>query len=180
MAVETKQWTFPDRCDRAKWGPGPWNGEPDKMQWTDPATGLDCLIVRNTLGALCGYVGVTPGHPYHGVHYGGCLHTPKCGEEVWCDYSPEACLNVHGGVTYSDSCADMICHVTDDPADATWWFGFDCGHCDDYVPGMASTLREIRSVDLATHRVGREQTYRDVAYVQNQIASLASQLNALR
>lgn len=61
MAVEAKSWTFPERCNRVKWGPGPWDGEPDKMQWTDPATGLDCLIVRNTLGALCGYVGVTPG-----------------------------------------------------------------------------------------------------------------------
>lgn len=54
--------------DKSTWGPGPWQEEPDKIQYVDEATGLPCLIVRNgpTIGALCGYVGVLPGHPLHG------------------------------------------------------------------------------------------------------------------
>jgi hypothetical protein len=51
---------------------GPWMGEPDKKQWPDPATKLPCLIVRNAMGALCGYVGVTEGHPLYGKKYGEC------------------------------------------------------------------------------------------------------------
>ena len=46
--------------DKTGWGPGEWTDEPDKLQWVDEATGFDCLIVRNSLGALCGYVGVSP------------------------------------------------------------------------------------------------------------------------
>lgn len=54
--------------DKSTWGPGPWQDEPDKIQYVDEATGLPCLIVRNgkEIGALCGYVGVLPGHPLHG------------------------------------------------------------------------------------------------------------------
>ena len=48
--------------DKSVWGPGPWQNEPDKRQWQDEATGLPCLIVRNSMGALCGYVGVSEGH----------------------------------------------------------------------------------------------------------------------
>src|SRR5437868_4216905 len=35
-------------------GPGPWWDEPDKVQWIDPATDLDCLAVRGPFGAWCG------------------------------------------------------------------------------------------------------------------------------
>lgn len=56
--------------DKSTWPRGPWDDEPDKVQWEDAATELPCLIVRNGLGALCGYVGVPEGHPWHGItHY---------------------------------------------------------------------------------------------------------------
>jgi hypothetical protein len=42
--MKTKQW---NNCDKSYWGEGPWQHEPDKMQWTDDDTGLPCLIVRN-------------------------------------------------------------------------------------------------------------------------------------
>src|SRR5437764_13906827 len=45
-------------------GPGPWDGEPDKLQWIDCGTGYDCLIVRAVHhGRLCRYVGLPPSHP---------------------------------------------------------------------------------------------------------------------
>ena len=48
--------------DKSTWGPGPWQSEPDKLQWVDKETQFDCLIVRNgEIGNLCGYVGTTTG-----------------------------------------------------------------------------------------------------------------------
>src|SRR5262245_60814744 len=102
--------------------PGPWLNEPDRDEWRDPKTGLVCLIVRHSTGALCGYVGVPPEHPFFEMDYGN--------ERMWS-------LNVHGGLTYSDHCSGHICHT---PAlgepDTVWWLGFDCGHLLDYIPGM--------------------------------------------
>ena len=47
--------------DKSQWVYGilaPWLDEPDKAQWIDKTSGLDCLIVRvKHHGALCGYVG---------------------------------------------------------------------------------------------------------------------------
>lgn len=84
--------------DKTGWDEGPWTTEPDKAQWIDQATGLDCLIVRGPSGALCGYVGVPDTHPLHGISYGG---------DGWEDESsPERTLEVHGGLTYSASCQD--------------------------------------------------------------------------
>lgn len=80
------EWTY---VDKSAWPRGEWDGEPDKKQWTDPATGLPCLIVRNPGGALCGYVGVSAGHPAF--------------EKNWDAVN----VDVHGGLTFADKCADM-------------------------------------------------------------------------
>jgi hypothetical protein len=91
--------------DKSTWGDGAWQAEPDKVQWVDEATGLDCLIVRGPSGALCGYVGVPESHPLHGKDYSGCTRDPRC-EENWCDHSPESRLRVHGGLTFADACQE--------------------------------------------------------------------------
>jgi hypothetical protein len=155
-----RTWTIPDRQPAAR---GPWTDEPDKAQWVDEATGLDCLIVRNRLGALCGYVGVPPEHPAHGK-----------------DYYDMPDIEVHGGLTYADRCQEGaeehgICHVPEPgrPADV-WWFGFDCGHCWDLVPGIADALG---SIGRSPYRGDRE-VYRDFTYVQAEVAQLARQLAA--
>ena len=151
-----KTWTFPDVHPTS---PGPWADEPDKVQWVDKATGLDCLIVRNGVGALCGYVGLPPGHPLHGKDYG--------------EAHDLADINVHGGLTFANACNESakdghgICHVPfpGRPADV-WWLGFDCAHYMDLSPRY-------------THLVGETGTYRDVAYVRAECASLAGQLLAV-
>lgn len=79
--------------DKSSWGDGPWAAEPDKRQWLDEATGLPCLIVRGPSGALCGYVGVPRGHPCHGKHYDAV-------------YEIVEDLDIHGGLTFSDLCAE--------------------------------------------------------------------------
>lgn len=82
-----RTYTFPEARPH---GVGPWNNEPDKAQWVDDATGLDCLIVRNHGGALCGYVGVPEGHPAYGK-----------------DYDTVDVL-VHGGLTFASLCAEGV------------------------------------------------------------------------
>lgn len=144
--------------DRSQWPSGPWDGEPDKVQWPDPITGLPCLAVRNHQGAWCGYVGVPPGHSLHGKPYN------------------KVDVEVHGGLTFSDACNPAetpergICHVPDEgEADDVWWFGFDCNHAWDDSPNSYS-----RRLEIHEHRV----VYRDLAYVQENVAKLAEQLNA--
>lgn len=133
---------------------GPWSHEPNRLQWVDPATNLDCLIVRNDLGALCGYVGVPKGHRFYEV------------EENDVPYED---IHVHGGLTYSNHCQGHICHEPEPGRpDDVWWLGFDCAHHNDLVPGMDRAWA-----------IGRGHIYRDLNYVKEQCANLAQQLTQL-
>ena len=89
--------------DKTGWGQGPWQDEPDKKQWQDNDTGLACLIVRGPVGGLCGYVGVSEGHPWFGRDYSEALTE---GGDDWGSDSPEGRTEVHGGLTFSGRCAD--------------------------------------------------------------------------
>lgn len=150
-----------NKIDRSNWAAGPWDNEPDRIEWKTEA-GLPGLMVRVSHGAWCGYVAVTKDHPLYGKSYG--------------DEDVDA-LSVHGGITYGDKCQGNVCHV---PApgepDDVWWLGFDCVHGGDLAPGMESNLRGLGGMfsfgDLG-RRVG---TYRDVAYVRAEVESLAVQL----
>jgi len=136
---------------------GPWTDEPDRVEWRDEATGMPCLIRRARLGMLCGYVAVAPGHPWHGLGYS------ECAEQV----------DVHGGLTYAASCdgeeGEGICHVPQ-PGESgdVWWFGFDCGHAGDLVPGFP-----FPDISIPGHW---GTTYRTVEYVQGEVTALAAQL----
>lgn len=144
--------------DKTKWCSGPWDTEPDKISWTDEVTGLPCLIVRNQLGSLCGYVAVEPGHPMHGKDY------------------DEVPVTVHGGLTFADSCNESgpveqsVCHVPEPgkPSDV-WWFGFDCAHYDDASP---VTLRYYPGSAFGAN-------YKPVGYVRRECVGLAGQLAAM-
>lgn len=143
---------------RDGWPTGPWDDEPDRIEWRDEDTGYPCLMLRNRFGAWCGYVGLPPGHPWHGESY---------------DDLP---VQVHGGLTFASGCdddpsvdpAERVCHVPEEgePADV-WWLGFDCGHGDDLMPGIDRRYWPFRDV-----------TYRDVSYVQNEVHDLAGQVKA--
>lgn len=155
--------------DKSKWGPGPWQDEPDKIQWIDSATNLDCLMVRHEkYGHWCGYVGVPPGHPFHGQHYD----------------KPD--VDVHGGLTFADACHEGlpeghgICHVPETGRpDDVWWFDFH--HAFDIAPGFEVYMKETLPAELwADHQKYRtEDTYRDAAYVRNEVESAAKQLKEM-
>lgn len=147
--------------DKSTWGDGPWQDEPDKLQYPDPATGLPCLIVRTShAGNLCGYVGVPPSHSLHGKNY------------------DDVNVSVHGGLTFADTCqphadeSDGICHLADEgEPDNVFWFGFDCAHYMDLSPAYASQFPLMDSFN------DTNSTYRDLAYVKSEVASLAKQLH---
>jgi hypothetical protein len=157
-----RTWTTIDKSD---WPRGPWDDEPDKAQWIDD-TGLDCLIVRQRGGGyLCGYVGVPPEHPWHGVDYDGCLE--GCGER-WCSHGPDSKVDVHGSLTFAAACRESddpsrgICHIPEPGRpDDVWWFGFDCAHAFDLEPA--------RDISF-------DSMYRDFDYVKSECERLAEQL----
>lgn len=152
--MKNLQWTT---IDKSKWPAGEWNGEPDKMQFVDEATGLPCLIVRSPSGGhLCGYVGVPSSHPWHGKEY---------------DNYDLIRPDVHGGLTFSEHCTPSadegrgICHIVEDGEDdKVWWFGFDCAHLGDISPGYIS----MRGNDPMS-------SYKSIRYVELEVAALARQ-----
>lgn len=146
-------------------GPGPWVDEVDKVQWQDDATGLPCLVKRNHMGAWCGYVGVSKGHPL--------FEDTDAGDQV----------DPHGGVTFTGFCQphgegeewDAICHVVDlGEDDRVWWIGFDCAHYADLVPFVHGTGEFGSKLPSPV-----EITYRDLAYVTDQTVQLARDLHEL-
>ena len=151
MMTNEKVWIFQDK---SKYPEGEWNSEPDKIQWVDEYSNLDCLILRNSFGALCGYVGVTRDHP------------------LFRKDEDDIDVSVHGGVTFTDVCSasegdEHICHVPFQGRDPdVWWIGFDCAHNSDFIPGMSSVFYERNS-------------YKNVRYVKNEVKSLASQLKEI-
>ena len=158
--------TYHTHKDKPTWGDGPWQSEPDKIQFVDRATGMPALIVRNDFGALCGYVGVSKGHKAHGMHYDDPLLRD---------------INVHGGLTFSGGCshgdeATMICHVPDKgEPDDIWWLGFDCAHLGDVCPAMDARSKALGIPSLSSE----DDRYRTVSYVKRHIAKLALQLHDL-
>lgn len=153
----------PEMDKAARFGPGPWQDEPDRVEWRYAM--LPCLIVRNRIGALCGYVGVSEGHPWHGRDYN--------------DLEPG--VEVHGGLTFAGECHGMICHVPrEGESDHVWWLGFDCAHAHDLMPELVSMRafeEELRK--RSPRRAPRDDTYRDVAYVMDEVESLARQARAV-
>jgi hypothetical protein len=152
---------------------GPWTSEPDKALWIDPATGLDCLAHRNQMGAWCGYVGVPPGHPWHG-------REPHCVplSRVW----------AHGGVNFAGPDRAGAAHAYGltggpDRSDDLWWVGFDCGHADDLAPGLLAALHQADPLcyplsgrpSPGLRSIFDSQSYRTFEYVINEVQRLAAQ-----
>ena len=148
----------PHVISREGWPPGPWDDEPDRVEWRHE--GVPCLAVRNRWGAWCGYAAVEPGHPFHG----------RDGSDGSLD------LDVHGGITYSDACAGPICHVPEPgEPDNVWWLGFDCSHAWDYAPGLGR-VRDAGSIAMGPSSLG--EVYRTLEYVRRETEKLADQLRA--
>ncbi len=133
---------------------GEWTTEPNRIEFTH--AGYSCLLSRNfSLLNWCGYVGISKSHPYYQMD--------------------ELDLNVHGGVTYSSLCSEIICHFSDNESEPLFWLGFDCAHCDDLVPKM------LQFMDYPKHALlfGRSSNYKNVDYVMHEVKYLAEQLREI-
>lgn len=155
--MEQKEWR---KEGKEEWGPGPWQEEPDQVQWVDDKTGLSCIARRSMRGGnWCGYVGVAEGHLAYGQNY----------NDVYRVTEDDRYIDVHGGLTYSAFCegepGDGICHLpgAGEP-DKVWWLGFDCAHLYDKKPGGDKKWEEPTA------------SYRTLGYVKRQCESLAEQL----
>lgn len=117
-----KELEFP----KEQWGPGPWQHEPDRIEWE--YKGFPCLMIRNTevTGSWCGYVAVPPGHPAFEKGY------------------DNVDVDIHGGLTYANHCQGDICHKpkAGEP-DNVWWLGFDCAHGFDLSPRMEALMSKL-------------------------------------
>lgn len=185
--------------DKAEWGRGPWQDEPDKAVWVDEKTGLDCLLVRGPVGALCGYVGVPEDHPWHGRDYSASDHIcDETCDEGYCskrhDGSPDSIVNVHGGLTFANEChpdddpSTGICHLPQSGRpEHIWWFGFDCAHSWDVAPRMQADNRkryeqavvegDTEGMRIWSHSwTDPRESYRDIRYVVRECQLLAGQL----
>lgn len=202
--MHTQEWTT---RDKTTWGAGEWQDEPDKAQWVDDATGLDCLIVRGPGGAWCGYVGVPNTHPYFEKDYDDCD------------------VRAHGGLTFADRCAEptperfaqfeariagdreeMKKYPRGDSAERVRTLGHLVGNYTAWCEHMrASAICHVpragqpdnvwwlgfdcaHSGDLSPKYMeygrnmgfsGYEDTYRNRAYVETQVRKLAGQLAAV-
>lgn len=140
----------------------PWENEPDRVEFK--YLGFDCLIVRSDwLGNLCGYVAVSSEHPYYGKHY------------------DDIELEVHGGLTYSNSCEGKICHRTENDDNKFWWFGFDCAHLLDLIPSMYELSQSVGVLFDLNGSVNLDdiKTYKTIGFVKNQIRNMVKQLSGI-
>lgn len=155
--IATRTESTLERVDRTGWDEGPWTNEPDRIEWR--YGGFPCLIVRNDMGALCGYVGVP-------------LES-KLGNGSYDDVD----VDVHGGLTFAGPCrpGSPICHTPQAGESEVYWYGFDCAHAYDYWPSNSKYARG-RTDGLFAQG---DDVYRDVGYVTAEVQRLADQLGAL-
>lgn len=147
--------------DKSTWYPGEWKTEPDKIYWIDKKTGFDCLIIRNELGFLCGYVGINKNHPYFEKDY----------DEIRHIFSED-------GLEYSDFCQENnkiygICHPTTHE-DKIWWFGFSCTKFKD--------IFSIRLLDDTSMKMYNKWgcTYKNINHIKKKVLSLAKELKEIK
>lgn len=157
--------TYP--MERSGWDAGPWDGEPDRETFAEECTGIACVLLRNKLGAWCGYVEVPPGHPWHGVDFAAAKAAPEG--------IPEP--DVHGGATFSSPFrGDWMCvgELEQRSADGSSWIGFDCSHGGDVVPGLLAFKRRMWGDQ------GNDfETYKTIDYAREETKKLARQVAAV-
>jgi hypothetical protein len=112
---------------RSQWGDGPWQTEPDLVEWREDGVPYPLMMIRGMQGAWCGYAGLPPGHPLFGAGTrGGASLTQE--------------------ITWASPCGDDDgpLRPTGEPPNC-WWLGFDCAHVMQYAPRIDCLIRRERS-----------------------------------
>ncbi len=142
---------------------------------------LCCIQRMNWSGNINGYVAVTKDHPLFGKNYLDKIQLKESplfngnyigllcatlGDDEENVYSINMALNVHGGITYSQS---ELNGIENDLFGELWWFGFDTSHSGDLKPYQ-------NDIDRKYQHEGDE--YKDFEYVKEQTQQLANQLKS--
>lgn len=125
----------------------PWKDEADRELFE--SYGFPCLVQRNMLGSLCGYVGVRKNHRFFAAEI----------EDL-----PLQCLKP---ITYSRKNA---LPVGAEGMDDVWWIGFHTTYWNDVIPRMHDPF-----IFDVYHKASVEITYRDFAFVRKECEALAAQ-----
>lgn len=157
---------------------GVWLSEPHHASWEESLTGLPCAIIRNQIGVLCGYTGVPKGHKLHGLDSHDIVDIPPGAINRLVDIQSQVgVINLLLGAgqltdTQAPLALLLFCHnglsYTKRGPKGYWWFGFDCGHSGDFIPGLAEHIPWTKPTD-----------YRDFAYVKQQCDGLALQIHCI-
>lgn len=134
---------------KENWGDGEWVSELDQYRFL--YKGYDCIIVRNELGCLCGYVRIPKNSPFM-------------------ETSLREGLQVHGNISHAE---------TDEFDD--FWIGFDCAQYDDLVPAHEYITKtygddpyDIKKKFGDPLRINK--TYKNVNFVENELMNLVDQI----
>lgn len=142
---------------------GPWIDEPDQVEFD--SHGFNLEIIRNRIGALCGYIKILPGHPWYKNRLD---YDRKDREENAIDT-----VSVHYGFTFAEQDGDY------------WVLGFDCAHSEDICPSLEKLIKTHKEKHL--NRFLEEmkknfpncilfnKTYKDINWVENELIDLAAQ-----
>jgi len=134
---------------------------------------------HDTLEIMCGYVGVPPEHPLYEIDYTQCIQGCP-GEEsssewkreqnlrdfpcIWKGHKyPANIFEVHGELTAASHAG-----VSDSVwKEKFWYFGFDCGHLWDIVPGLQVLIPPSPGA-----------TYKDATYAAAEMFKLHEQMKS--
>lgn len=144
-----------------------WENEPDSDSFTFTRADLDCRLLRNPeMLTWCGYVRIPDDHPHAG--------------SLWTD--ADRFYDVHGGLTWKGPLPQW-----NEPGNL--WFGFDCAHAGDYLPGMTELFMRLQQLDSAKapsmEALMAEEArlpaylkpvYRTFEYARQELKNLASQV----
>lgn len=172
--------------DKAEWGPGEWQDEPDYIEWIDPATRLPCIMRRNlSMGHWLGYVCLPHGHRARHLAFNSTHELDKWASEG----DMFARLRRRSGRAAYDNFPDLQCHGGLTYAGSIEWrgpefrglraAGMDFAHLDDLVPGMRAIDLKIAGLKELLDLGRCADTYRNAAYVRAEVEALAVQINAI-
>ena len=130
-----------------------------RTYWED---GYWCRVRQTSMGTWCGYVALTPRHPWFNQDY------------------DEIPVDIHGGLTYSKS-----------EPDGYYWIGFDCAHWGDYIPMLAELQKQLEKEEVMTpagemvrltagiegRRWTKEETAEEVSRLREQVQKREAQGN---
>lgn len=135
---------------RSEWSSGPWQEEPDLVEWRLGGVSYPLLIVRGEAGVLCGFVGVPETHPLHGTFLrdDATLTSPDLPEVI----------------SATRPCGQVFIPTNEPPT--CWWLGFHCGSDREFVPAMPPEAQPSRH-------------YAHLSEVRERVETLARALTAI-